>query len=266
MDYIPTSILIVHPKSFAAELLTRVLSRVSHYSVLSLVTSCEELHEVLRNSRVDVMLISHKMLQTSPDGLAAIKSLRSEFPSLKTVLLLEDRTPSIVIESFRSGAKGVFCIASGEFYSLCRCVDHVHAGEIWASNEEMKWVLEAFESSGAYRCRANIVNSNGASSLSEREQDVVELTLEGLSNREIAYQLKLSEYTIKNYLFRIFEKVGVYKRTELPLYAMKNAKKPVARLMPSLQLAPILTLPRRDFANGPSARTPRGILAQQSWF
>jgi DNA-binding NarL/FixJ family response regulator len=263
MNYIPTSVLIVHPKSFAAELLTRALSRVSHYNVLSLVTSFEELRGVLRDSVPDVMLISHKMLQTSPDGLAAIKSLRSEFPSLKTVLLLEDPTPSIVIESFRSGAKGVFCIASGEFDSLCRCVDHVHAGDIWASNEEMKWVLEAFESSGAYSCRANIVNSNGVNFLSQRERDVVELVLEGLSNREVANQLKLSDHTVKNYLFRVFEKVCVSKRTESLLYAMKNVKKPVA--LPVLQPAPILTLPRRDFASGPSARSPRGILAQQSW-
>jgi DNA-binding NarL/FixJ family response regulator len=260
MNYIPTSILIAHPKSFAAELLTRALSRVSGYNVLSLVTSCNELRGGLRNSPADVMLISHKMLQTSADGLATIKSLRGEFPSLKTVLLLEDHTPSIVIESFRSGAKGVFCIASGEFDSLCRCVDHVHAGDIWASNEEMKWVLEAFESYGTYRSRANIVNSSGVSLLSKREQDVVELILEGSSNREIGKQLELSEHTIKNYLFRIFEKVGVSKRMELLLYAMKNAKKPATQLVSSLQPAPILTLPRRNFASGPSPRS-----TQQSW-
>jgi len=140
MNYFPTKVLIVHPKSFASELLARALSRVPRYKVLSLVTSCEDLPEVLETSQVDVMLISHKMLQASSDGLGTLRALRSEYPSLKTVLLLEDRTPNVVMESFRVGAKGVFCVGSGEFDSLCRCIDVVRDGKIWASNEELKWV------------------------------------------------------------------------------------------------------------------------------
>ncbi|HKC72265.1 MAG TPA: LuxR C-terminal-related transcriptional regulator, partial [Terriglobales bacterium] len=52
-----------------------------------------------------------------------------------------------------------------------------------------------------------------------REQQVAQLVSEGLSNREIAQQLKLSEHTIKNYLFHIFEKLGMSSRVELVLFA-----------------------------------------------
>jgi DNA-binding NarL/FixJ family response regulator len=60
--------------------------------------------------------------------------------------------------------------------------------------------------------------------LSKREQEVSRLVVAGLSNREIAESLSLSEHTIKNYLFRIFEKVGVSTRTELVLHMLSEAK------------------------------------------
>jgi DNA-binding CsgD family transcriptional regulator len=55
--------------------------------------------------------------------------------------------------------------------------------------------------------------------LSRREQEVVRCVAEGLSNREIAQRLGLTEHTVKNYLFRIFDKLGVSKRVEVVLYA-----------------------------------------------
>jgi DNA-binding CsgD family transcriptional regulator len=60
--------------------------------------------------------------------------------------------------------------------------------------------------------------------LTKREEDVVRLLAEGMQNREIARELNLSEHTIKNYLFHIFDKLGVSSRVELILYAVSNSK------------------------------------------
>lgn len=60
--------------------------------------------------------------------------------------------------------------------------------------------------------------------LTRREEDVVRLLAEGLQNREIAKELKLSEHTVRNYLFHIFEKLGVSSRVELVLYAVSSSK------------------------------------------
>ena len=64
--------------------------------------------------------------------------------------------------------------------------------------------------------------SRGTSLLTPREEQVVALVAEGLGNREIARELNLSEHTIKKYLFRIFEKLGISTRVELVLYAVNN--------------------------------------------
>jgi len=69
-----------------------------------------------------------------------------------------------------------------------------------------------------------VVNADGMRLLTKREDEVVRLVAEGLQNRDIAKELKLSEHTVKNYLFHIFEKLGVSSRVELVLYAVSNVK------------------------------------------
>jgi DNA-binding NarL/FixJ family response regulator len=60
--------------------------------------------------------------------------------------------------------------------------------------------------------------------LSKREADVVRLVAEGLSNKEVSEQLGLSEHTIRNYLFRVFDKLGVSTRVELVLYCLQERR------------------------------------------
>jgi DNA-binding NarL/FixJ family response regulator len=63
--------------------------------------------------------------------------------------------------------------------------------------------------------------------LSKREEQVARLVASGLSNREISKKLGLSQHTVKNYLFRVFEKLGFSTRIELVLYILSQAKRPV---------------------------------------
>jgi DNA-binding NarL/FixJ family response regulator len=60
--------------------------------------------------------------------------------------------------------------------------------------------------------------------LTDREEGVVRLVAEGLTNRDISQQLNLSENTVRNYLFRIFNKVGTSNRLELALYSIDRSK------------------------------------------
>jgi DNA-binding NarL/FixJ family response regulator len=63
-------------------------------------------------------------------------------------------------------------------------------------------------------------DASGNRLLSHREEEVVSLLVSGLPNREIAHALRLSEHTVKNYLFHIYDKLGISSRTELLLYVM----------------------------------------------
>ena len=94
-------------------------------------------------------------------------------------------------------------------------------GEIWARPEEARHLLELVRSTPSW----NGVDLDNVSTLARREMEVAELASQGKSNKQIAEQLNLSEHTVKNYLFRVFEKLGVSNRSEL-LFLLYNARDP----------------------------------------
>jgi DNA-binding NarL/FixJ family response regulator len=124
------------------------------------------------------------------------------------------------VSAFRSGVRGIFSIADSNLRSLCKCLLRVAAGQIWANTEQLNYILELISEVPSLR----VLNSNGDNLLTPREEQVVALVAEGLGNRQIAIELNLSEHTIKKYLFRIFEKLGISTRVELVLYAVNNGE------------------------------------------
>src|SRR5581483_5891790 len=81
----------------------------------------------------------------------------------------------------------------------------------WADNRQLDVLVRALANTPVVRA----TNAEGMNLLSEREMQVVRCLSEGLTNREIAERLNLSQHTIKNYLFRVFDKLGVSSRVEL---------------------------------------------------
>jgi DNA-binding NarL/FixJ family response regulator len=151
--------------------------------------------------------------------MVVIRHVHLSQPRTAQVLLMENPDRDAVVSAFRSGAQGLFCQSHHPFQLLCRCVQAVHQGQIWIGNDHLRFLIDAVTHVPGLR----VVNSQGSQLLTPREEQVVALAADGLSNREIAQELGLSEHTVKKYLFRIFEKVGVSNRVELVLYAVNHA-------------------------------------------
>jgi DNA-binding NarL/FixJ family response regulator len=98
----------------------------------------------------------------------------------------------------------------------------VHRGEIFATTEQLNYLLESVCQVPSLR----VVSASGEKLLTSREEQVVALVADGLSNRDVAGELGLSEHTVKKYLFRIFEKLGISSRVELVLYALHHGAPP----------------------------------------
>jgi DNA-binding NarL/FixJ family response regulator len=101
---------------------------------------------------------------------------------------------------------------------LGRCISAVHSGQIWASSADLQQVFGELEKTMPLRC----VNAHGDVLLTNREQEIVPFVAQGLTNKEISSRLGLSEHTVKNHLFRIYEKLGISSRVELILYAVSE--------------------------------------------
>jgi DNA-binding NarL/FixJ family response regulator len=162
----------------------------------------------------DVAIISETLGGVPGGGFEILKELRAAVPKTRTVMLVDSGERKLVVEAFRSGARGVFC-RNDSLKMLARCVHKVHDGQLWVNGAQLEFLLETLATAPATR----LTDSQGATLLSNREQDVVRWLAEGRTNREIARELKLSENTIKNYLFRVFNKLGMSSRVEVVRYA-----------------------------------------------
>jgi DNA-binding NarL/FixJ family response regulator len=164
----------------------------------------------LQTQRIDVLIISSNLEEQPSRGLEILLELRELRLPTRAVLIPDSSKDEAVLKAFRAGARGVF--GSYEpITQLSKCVRCVHQGQIWADSQALRVAVEALANSPTVRA----VNAHGMKLLSERELQVVACIAEGLTNKEIAGRLKLSQHTIKNYLFRIFDKVGVSSRVEL---------------------------------------------------
>ncbi len=159
---------------------------------------------------IDVLVISSNLDEQPCRGFEVLREVRASCPRIRAVVLLDSSKEEAVLEAFRAGAKGVFS-RHESVDTLTRCIRCVHQGQIWANSQEMSLAVEALATSPTVRA----IGANGLSLLSKRELEVVRSLAEGLTNREIAERLGLSQHTIKNYLFRVFDKLGVSSRFEL---------------------------------------------------
>ena len=169
--------------------------------------------------RYDAVLVSLGFSEEPLDSAQFVRQIHELHPRLSIIVLLDASDRAIVVEAFRAGARGVFS-RSDSFEALCKCIRCVHEGQVWASSEELQFILDAIVEHGPA-----VTLLPGSRPLSKREEEITYLVAEGCSNRQISERLGLSEHTIKNYLFRVFEKLGVSTRVGLALYALKQCKR-----------------------------------------
>ena len=159
---------------------------------------------------IDVLVTSSNLDDQPGRGLQIVRELRTIRPQVHAIVLLDSSKSEIIADAFRAGARGVFS-KNGSIEALCKCIRCVSQGQVWANSEELVVALKALASTPTVRA----VSANGLNLLSKRESQVVQCLAEGFTNREIARHLGLSQHTVKNYLFRIFDKLGVSNRVEL---------------------------------------------------
>lgn len=220
-------ILLADSNELRAQMLTGALKRRPEFSVLSCPMDGDFTLQRLRQGGADVALICSD--RRGPEiCLPVIRRARLASPQVAIVLLADLIDSDLVVNAFRSGVRGVFCHSEANFRDLCKCIRCVHEGQIWATSQQLRCVLDVLTNVPSLR----VLNVNGDHLLTEREEQVVALVSDGLSNREVATELSLSEHTIKKYMFRIFDKLGISSRVELVLYAMNNGNSREAEWIP----------------------------------
>jgi DNA-binding NarL/FixJ family response regulator len=204
-------VLIVDRDSMSSDLLANALSREDRFEGAAIQPS--DLMRSLSTTEADLVVIGVDINLNPGSSLDLASEVCHAFPNTYVIMLLNQTTDELVINAFRSGARGVFSkqLAMSEFLD---CVSHVANGMIWAGKQETSTLLDVLKSIPA----PNVMFGDDTPELTVRELQVVQCAAKGMTNKAIASELRLSEHTVKNYLFRAFDKLGVSNRIELLFY------------------------------------------------
>ena len=176
----------------------------------------DEAFSSIRDLVVDVLLIDANMAHI--DAMKLTRDIRSENPSLNIIIFGLDSGDEVILEFIESGANG-YVSKESSFQDLVRTVEEVHEGRVSCSPRITALVFDKIAKLSrerGFQMKARTIL------LTPREQEILECIAEGLSNKQIAQQLHISLFTVKNHVHNLFEKLKVGYRREAIRYAYDN--------------------------------------------
>lgn len=215
-------VLIADSTAMGCELLAQALKR-SRYrlEVVGSATTAKETQAALTAKKPHVVVLNPTLGDGPLSGLELLPRLRSSPGGVRALVLLDSYDRELVIRAFRDGAQGVLC-RSESIKALVKSIHQVRQGQVWASTRDLQLIIETLAQSVPPRT----VNAAGMRLLTKREDQIAHLVAEGFSNRDISAKLGLAQHTVKNYLFKVYEKLGLSSRVELILCVLKQREGP----------------------------------------
>ena len=152
----------------------------------------------------------------SPNPVDAVGDLLQKNPKLRLVVVTGGPDEQLTLELFRRGAHGIVS-REVEPELMVACLRKVISGDTWLDNQAIHWVMEAY--------RNQSTRSTGARpkvQLTPKESLIVSCVTQGMKNKEIALRVGTTEQVVKNYLRKVYDKLGVADRLELALYCLNH--------------------------------------------
>jgi DNA-binding NarL/FixJ family response regulator len=152
----------------------------------------------------------------APNPVDAVAELLRQNPEVRFVVVTPSADEDLTLELFRRGVHGIVP-REVEPELLVECLRKVAAGETWLDAQATRWVLNA------YRNQHNRpAGTRPKVQLTPKESLIVSCVTQGMKNKEIALRVGTTEQVVKNYLRKVYDKLGVADRLELALYCLNH--------------------------------------------
>ena len=181
--------------------------------VVAQADSLENLRAAIERYPTDIVLLEGSLLAGTANVIPELLRLA---PDVKLIVQAVAADESYTVELYRRGVRGIISRSISPDL-LVRCVRRIAAGETWIDNQSVNWVIEAYRAQAAA-----LVSPRNQPRLSPKDLTIITCITQGKRNKEIAFQLGTTEQVIKNYLRKIYDKLGVSDRLELALYCLHN--------------------------------------------
>jgi DNA-binding NarL/FixJ family response regulator len=181
--------------------------------VVAQAETLENLRAALERHPTDVVVLEGQLIAGTID---AIPELVKHSPGAKLIVQVVESDEDNIVELYRRGVRGVVPRSISPDL-LIKCVRKIADGETWIDNQSISWVIEAYRSQAS-----SLTSPRVLPKLTKKELAIISCITRGMRNKEIAYQIGTTEQVIKNYLRKVYDKLGVSDRLELALYCLHH--------------------------------------------
>jgi len=191
--------------------LARLLNDDPRVEVVGEAADGEEAVRLAAKLKPDVVLMDLRM--PNLDGIEATRLITQADPAVKVIVLTTFDTDSQVLQALQAGASG-FALKDATPEAIMGAIEAVMAGNRVMASQIAQQVLDMLT---GVKSRKDFYDG-----LTAREVEILGLMAGGLANKQLAYKLGISEKTVRNHISNMYEKLGIYDRTQAVLYAVRK--------------------------------------------
>ena len=204
-------VLVVDDQTLFRTGLTSLLSEDERVEVVGQAVDGADAVKQAAKVKPDVVLMDIKM--PNIDGIEATRQITEMAPGTKVLILTTFETDSQVIQALKAGASG-YVLKDSSAAAIISSIVAVMSGERVMASAVANRVLEMLTGTATPK--------EFYDGLTNREIEILKLLANGMANKQIAYRLKISEKTVRNHVSNMYEKLGIYDRSQAVLYAVKK--------------------------------------------
>lgn len=211
-------VLIAEDQELVRKSLEIILGNQDSIELLGAVANGQEVIRFVRNELPDIILMDIRMPKM--DGVTCTKIIKDQYPDVKIIILTTFDDDEYIFKALRDGASG-YLLKGISVDELINAIHKVYKGSAMINEDIASKVVSLFADIAKNKLYIE-VNELGKKDISPTEQRIIILVSRGMSNKEIASELSLSEGTVRNYLSNILEKLNLRDRTQLAIWAIQS--------------------------------------------
>jgi DNA-binding NarL/FixJ family response regulator len=193
--------------------LRKIFALEDDIRVVGQAESLDQTVTAIQRFSADVVIFEATLALNPAD---AVSDILRQSPSCRLVVVLQEPDQEMTLELFRRGAHGIVS-REIEPEMLVECLHKVAQGDPWLESRAVGWVMQAYRTQGV-----RPTGSRPKVSLTPKESLIVSCVTQGMKNKEIALRVGTTEQVVKNYLRKVYDKLGVADRLELALYCLSH--------------------------------------------
>lgn len=212
-------VLVAEDQELVRKSLEIILGNQDTIELIGAVSNGQEVIRFIRGSLPDIIIMDIRMPKM--DGVTCTRIIKDQYPQIKIIILTTFDDDEYIFKALRDGASG-YLLKGISVDELITAIHKVYKGSAMINEDIASKVVNLFADIAKSKLYIE-VNELGKKDINTTEKKIITLVSQGLSNKEIAVELSLSEGTVRNYLSNILEKLNLRDRTQLAIWAIQSS-------------------------------------------